>query len=82
LKALSDQKVIAKQNQIYSMNEVIIAKKRESNAVESKIIDNEAMHLLVLRQIGQNLSMNQQFKQTMINQEQARFKNDDAVIKE
>jgi hypothetical protein len=64
------------------MNEVIIAKKRESNAVESKIIDNEAMHLLVLRQIGQNLDMNQQFKQARINQEQARFKNDDAVIKE
>lgn len=64
------------------MNEVIIAKKRESNAVESKIIDNEAMHLLVLRQIGQNLDMNQQFKQVRINQEQARFKNDDAVIKE
>jgi hypothetical protein len=82
LKALGDQKVVAKQNQIYSMNEVIIAKKRESNAVESKIIDNEAMHLLVLRQIGQNLDMNQQFKQARINQEQARFKNDDAVIKE
>jgi hypothetical protein len=64
------------------MNEVIIAKKRESNAVESKIIDNEAMHLMVLRQIGQNLDMNQHFKQARINQEQVRFKNDDAVIKE